>query len=291
MPQPLLRALELPLQRRVAHTIPGEYLAPQIGAGIELARLRPYHSGDDVRHLDAAATARSGQPHVRLHVPERTLTTWILLDVSASMAFGTARRLKADVAEGVVLALARIAVARSGGVALARFGAGRLAVTPPGSSRRALTAIQAALGEGIAGDATGGGGRVGDRHELAHALERLGELASQPGLVAVVSDMRDQRDWEGPLGALRLRHSVLVIEIEDPRERELPAVGLLAVVNPETGERVEVDTTDRRVRERFAELERSRREEIARECVRLRANHIALSTEEDWLRELGRRLR
>ena len=121
LPQPLIDALDVAISRLVARTLPGDRRAAGVGVGTELAQLRPYEVGDDVRHIDPAATARTGQPHVRLHVPERALTTWIVLDVSPSMAFGTARRLKADVAEGVALVFGRLGVRRAGSV-----GAGRL---------------------------------------------------------------------------------------------------------------------------------------------------------------------
>src|SRR5437899_1521999 len=110
MPDALVEALDLVVKRAVARGLPGDRRAPGVGVGTELAQLRPYQVGDDVRHIDPAATARTGQPHVRLHVPERTLTTWILLDVSPSMAFGTADRLKIDVADGATLALGRAAI-------------------------------------------------------------------------------------------------------------------------------------------------------------------------------------
>jgi uncharacterized protein (DUF58 family) len=116
-------------------------------------------------------------------------------------------------------------------------------------------------------------------------------VASQPGLVAVISDFRDQQGWERPLGSLRIRHSVLAVEIVDPREAELPAVGHLTLVDPETGARIEVNTGRRRVRERFAELERERRQVVATELRRLRVHHTTVSTAEDWLVELGRQLR
>ena len=285
IPQALVRALELPLERRVAHARPGDRRAPNVGAGTELARLRAYQPGDDVRHLDAAATARTGEPHVRLHVPERALTTWIVLDVSPSMAFGTAGRLKADVAEGVALALGRLAVARGGGLALARFGADGLRVLPPHSSRRALVGLGLALREGVARDGQH------DPRALGHALERIAAVARLPGLVAIVSDFRAQRDWLHALGALRMRHSVLAVEIGDPREGELPALGVLSVIDPETGSRLALDTSSRRVRQRFAELEAARRERLAHELRRLHVVHVRLSTDGNWLLELGRALR
>jgi uncharacterized protein (DUF58 family) len=285
MPQALVDALDVVVSRRVSRALPGDRRAPGVGLGTELAQLRPYQYGDDVRHLDAAASARTGEPHVRLHVPERTLTTWIVLDISPSMAFGSARRLKADVAEGVALVLGRVAVRRAGAVGLVRFGGAQPRVTPPRGSRAGLVALRRALADGVVPD---GGGEPG---ALADALGRVARIATQPGLVAVVSDFRDHRGWARPLGALRMRHSVLAIEIGDPREAEIPAVGSLMVVDPETGRLAEVDTSRRRVRERFAALERRRRDEIERELRRLRVDHIALSTDDDWLVELGRRLR
>jgi uncharacterized protein (DUF58 family) len=108
--------------------------------------------------------------------------------------------------------------------------------------------------------------------------------------VVVVSDFRDQQGWTRALGALRARHGVLAVEIHDPREGELPGVGRLAVVDPETGARLEVDTSRPRLRERFAALEAERRAELHRELRRLRVDHVALSTGDEWLLQLGRRL-
>jgi uncharacterized protein (DUF58 family) len=283
--QPLIEALDLAVNRLVARTLPGERRAAGVGLGTELAQLRPYELGDDVRHIDAAASARTGIPHVRLHVPERALTTWIVLDVSPSMAFGTARRLKADVAEGAALVFGRVGVRRAGSVGLVTFGAGAPRVLPPRGSKPGMVALRRELAAGVAPD-----GRQ-DPEALAGALARAGTVAGQPGLVAVISDFRDQQGWERPLGSLRIRHSVLAVEIVDPREAELPAVGHLTLVDPETGARIEVNTGRRRVRERFAELERERRQVVATELRRLRVHHTTVSTAEDWLVELGRQLR
>jgi uncharacterized protein (DUF58 family) len=285
IPQPLVEALDLAVNRLVAQTLPGDRRAAGVGLGTELAQLRPYEMGDDVRHIDAAASARTGTPHVRLHVPERALTTWIVLDVSPSMAFGTARRLKADVAEGAALVFGRLGVRRAGSVGLVTFGAGPARVSPPRGSRPGMVALRHRLQEGVAVD-----GRE-DPAAMADALSRVGRLAGQPGLVVLVSDFRDQHGWERALGSLRIRHSVLAIEVLDPREIELPAVGHLMLVDPETGARVQVNTGRRRIRERFAQLERERREVVAKELRRLRVHHTTLTTDEDWLVELGRRLR
>jgi uncharacterized protein (DUF58 family) len=285
LPSALLEALDVAVVRLLARTLPGDRRAAGVGVGLELAQIRPYEIGDDVRHIDPAATARSGgQPHIRLHVPERALTTWVVLDVSPSMAFGTARRLKSDVAEGVALVFGRLAVRRAGSVGLIAFGAGHVAVVPPRGAKPGTVALRRALAQGVAPD-----GRH-DSDGLADAVHRVARLARQPGLVVVVSDFREQQGWERPLGSLRIRHSVLAVEISDPRERELPAVGHLALIDPETGARIEVDTS-RRVRERFAQLERERREKVARELRRLRIDRASLSTDQDWLLTLVRQLR
>jgi uncharacterized protein (DUF58 family) len=285
VPQPVVEALDVALSRLISRMLPGDRRAAGVGAGTELAQLRPYEVGDDVRHIDPAATARTGQPHVRVHVPERALTTWIVLDVSPSMAFGTALRLKADVAEGVALVFGRLGVRRAGSVGLVAFGADVPRVLPARGSKPGMVALRRMLAEGVAPDGHH------DPEGMAGALRRVARLARQPGLVVVISDFRDQHGWERPLGSLRVRHSVLAVEISDPREAELPAVGHLAVVDPESGVLVEIDTSRRGVRRRFAELERERRELVARELSRLRIDHAALSTEQDWLLALGRHLR
>jgi uncharacterized protein (DUF58 family) len=285
IPQPVIEALDVAVNRLVARRLPGDRRAAGVGIGTELAQLRPYTVGDDVRHIDPAATARTGQPHVRVHVPERALTTWIVFDASPSMAFGTARRLKADVAEGVALVFGRLGVRRAGSVALVMFGAATPAMLPPRGAKPGLVALRRTLAEGVAPDGEH------DPEALAAALRRVAQLARQPGLVVMISDFRDQRGWERPLGSLRVRHSVLAVEVLDPRESELPAVGRLALVDPETGARIELDTSRGRVRRRFAELEHERRAVVARELRRLQVDHAPLSTDEDWLLALGRRLR
>ena len=131
---------------------------------------------------------------------------------------------------------------------------------------------------------------TGDRASFANALIRVGRVATTPGLVVVVSDFRDQADWIRPLGALGAHHSVMAIEVRDPREIRLPNVGHLALVDPESGELVYIDTSRRRVRERFAAIEDEGRTRIASELRRLAVQHVVLSTGGDWLKELGRHL-
>jgi uncharacterized protein (DUF58 family) len=282
MPVAAVEALDLVVARRAAGALPGDRRAAGIGAGTELAQLRPYQIGDDVRQIDASATARTGVPHVRLQVPERVLTTWLVLDLSPSMAFGTASRLKSDVAEGVALVMARLGARRGGRIALVTCGAARSRMIPPKGGRGAIAPIQRALREGVSADGHD------EPHALGDALMRTGRIARQPGFVVVISDFRGPQSWVRPLGALRARHSVQAVEVRDPRELDLPAVGHLSLVDPETGALVEVDSSRPGLRRRFAEAARAEREAIATELRGLRVDHVVLSTEGDWLRELGR---
>jgi uncharacterized protein (DUF58 family) len=281
----LVEALDLSFARRAGGPLPGEHRAPGVGLGTELAALRAYQPGDDVRRLDAAATARTGEAHVRLDVPERLVTTWLVLDVSPSMAFGTADRLKADVAEGAVRVLARLATRRGGRVALIVCGGERELVLPPHGGRGAGASVERMLGAGVVPDGHG------DPRGLERALTRLARMARLPGLVAVVSDFRGTEGLARPLRILCARHSVAAVEVRDPREAELPAVGRLLVTDPETGGQVDVDTRDRRLRERYAERERAGREAVSAELRTAGADHVILTTDAPWLRDLGGRLK
>jgi uncharacterized protein (DUF58 family) len=279
-----VEALDLAFVRRAGGVSAGEHRGAGVGSGTELAQLRPYQPGDDVRQLDPSATARTGIPHVRQQVPERMLTTWMALDVSPSMAFGTADRLKSDVGEGVVDVLGALAVRRGGRVALLTYGGPRTQIVPPRGGRGARIGLRRALGEGVAADGVSG-------EPLSGALARLGRLARLRSLVVLVSDFAGPTaEWARPLAALGGRHTVLAVEIRDPREAELPSVGRLAMVDPETGARVTVDTRDSNLRRRFAQAAREGQAEVAEALRRAGAEHVVLSTAGAWARQLGRRL-
>ncbi|MEY2440711.1 MAG: hypothetical protein QOJ46_137, partial [bacterium] len=178
IPAALVEALALSLARRGSGVLPGDRLAPGVGSGTELAQLRPYQIGDDVRQLDPAASARTGVAHVRLQIPERILTTWLVLDTSASMAFGTADRLKSDVAEGVSQVVARAATRHGGRLAVFTAG-GPERMLPPRGGPHAKLALRRLLEEGVAVDGAADRG-------IGPVLHRVGRLARQPGLVVVV---------------------------------------------------------------------------------------------------------
>ena len=285
IPAALVDALDLVVARRAGGVLPGDRLGSGVGVGTELAQLRPYQPGDDVRQIDPAATARTGIPHVRLQVPERLLTTWLLLDVSASMAFGTADRLKADVAEGAAEVLGRLATRRGGRVGFLSCGAPKERFLRPRSGRGAHIGLRRVLAEGVAPD--GAAGVPG----LEHALRKIARLARQPGLVVVISDFRGPLDWRRALVALRARHSVLAVEVRDPREGALPAVGRLTLVDPESGRRVEANTSDERLRREYEAAECAGRAEVASAIRGSGTDHVVLSTAGPWAKQLGRSLR
>ena len=284
VPPQVLRSLDLAVMRRVESLIPGEHLTPQVGGGTDLAMIRPYRPGDDVRYLDWNVTARMNEPHVRVHVGERALTCWLLIDVSPSMSFGTADRRKADVAEGVALAVGHVATRRGNRLGVLAFGDRETRVLKPRQGRLGLLGLLGELRreppEDGPGDTTAGG-----------AVAKAAALARARGLVVVVSDFRGANDWEAPMRSLRGRHGVMAVEVRDPREQELTPMGDVWVMDPETGRQVAVNTSRRKVRERFAAAAAAEREEVAASLRRTGADHVVLSTEGDWLREFAHHLR
>jgi uncharacterized protein (DUF58 family) len=283
-PEALLRALDLTVGRRVRGLLPGEYRAHDLGGGTELAQVRPYEPGDDIRRMDWNVTARTTVPHVRVHVPERALTAWLLLDVSPSMTFGTADRRKADVAEGVAVAVGHLATQRGNRLGIVTFGGSRDRRLPAATGRTGLLGLLLAsrvdaIEEGIGATSP------------ADALRVANAAVPRGGLVVLVSDFRGPRDWRQPLAAVAARHQVIAIEIGDPRESELTDVGELTLVDAETGREVRVDTSSRRLRDRFAAAAAEERASVATELRQLGIDHIRLSTRGDWLRTLAAELR
>jgi uncharacterized protein (DUF58 family) len=279
-----VRLIEIRSRSLVNDTFAGEYHSVFKGRGMEFAEVREYQPGDDVRAIDWNVTARTGEPHVRVHVAERALVAWLVLDVSPSMSFGTADRRKTDVAEGVALALGYLATRRGNRLGVVTFGGSHSALLPPRRGREAL--LTALLTLRTAPDEEGTGVTP-----LGPALARAAAAARRRGLVAIVSDFRGPDDWARPMRDLAARHEVLAVEVRDPREQELPDVGHLSLVDPETGRRLRVDTRSRALRERFAAAAAAERDELARRLRRAGVDHVTLSTRGDWLRTLVGALR
>jgi uncharacterized protein (DUF58 family) len=279
MAEGLLRALDVSISRRVEGLLAGDFRSNLLGTGSELAMMRPYVAGDDVRRIDWNATARTGEPYVRVDLAERVLVTWLVLDASVSMQFGTADRRKADVAEGVAVAIGHLATRRGNRLGVVAFGGEDSIAIPPRQGRVGLVGLLAALRSEPPADGPGA-------TTLATALARTAALARQRSLVVVVSDFRGPNDWRKPLLALAGHHDVIAVEVRDPREQELTDVGLLYLVDPETGRQLRVDTRSKRLRERFAVAAAAERGQLARSLSSVGVRHIVLTTSGDWLRPL-----
>lgn len=285
----VLRRLELDVARRLDGLLHGDYRGLVPGHGSESGETRPYVPGDDVRRIDWNVSARSVQTHVRESIADRELETWVLVDRSPSLDFGTARTTKAGLALEAVGAIGFL-TARTGN----RLGAvivdpGRATVVPARPGREHLLAVLHALLTGARPGTSLGTAGEGTT-DLGAALRHLVVPPRRRGLVVVVSDFLSTDGWGRALRGLTSRHDIVAIEVVDPRELELPPVGVLHVVDPETGREREVATT-RRTRARYAAAAADQRRAIADELRRSGVSHLQLRTDRDWVLDVARFVR
>ncbi|MCU1452668.1 MAG: uncharacterized protein JWN46_814 [Acidimicrobiales bacterium] len=273
-----LRQLEIVVNRKLDGLIHGDHEGLVPGAGTEGGDGRVYQPGDDVRRIDWNLTARTGEVQVRTPIADRELETWFVVDGSASLDYGTADHEKRDLAISVVAAFGFL-VARAGNrIAALVFDSEGTRVVPPRTGRSAVLGLTTRLVRRPRSE--------GGEASLAAALRRVRLLATRRGLVVVVSDLLDSSDWPAELRLLSARHEVVVAHLSDPREDELPPVGMLTLVDPETGQRLEVQTSSRRFRERYAAAAQERRE-LTRQRIRTsRCRHLEVSTDRDWLKDV-----
>ena len=275
-----VRRLRLEVGRRLDGLVQGDHLGHLPGPGTEPAEARPYGPGDDVRRLDWAVTARSTEPHVRTTVAERELETTLVVDLSASMSFGSARAEKRDVAVALAAAVLHLCSRPGDRVGSLLFTDAGLRSLPPRGGPAASAARLRALLTAPRADGAGPG--------LAEALRSLSRRPRRRGLTVVLSDLADDvGQWQRPLRVLAARHDVLVLQVVDRRELALPDVGVLHLVDPETGEAVHVRTSAR-TRERYAAAAAARAEEQRRAVLTAGASHAVVRTDVDWLPQLAR---
>ena len=283
-PERSVRRLQLDVARRLDGLLQGEHLGYLPGPGTEPAEARAYTPGDDVRRIDWAVTARTSTPHVRQALAERELETTLLVDLTASMSFGTVRSEKREVAVALGAAVSHLATGpgdRVGAVVLSD----RLRRLPARAGREAALAMLHVLQSSRPGDGAG--------PSLADGLQAVAAPPRRRGLVVVVSDLlepgppRAEPTWARPLRSLGQRHDLVVVEVLDPRELELPSVGVLRLVDPESGRTVEVQTGSRKVRRRYAEAAVARRRLHADAVRRAGAGHLVVRTDRDWLPDLA----
>jgi len=276
----VLGRLQLLITRKLDGLLQGDYLGLLPGPGTESGESREYRPGDDVRRIDWPVTARTTVPHVRQTVADRELETWLAVDLSASLDFGTASCLKRDLAVAAAAAMSHLTV-RGGNRIGAVIGTGdtitRLPARP--GRREAQGLLRAVASTRV---------RPG-RASLGELIEALNRPPRRRGLGVVISDfLVPIEQWDRPLRKLAVRHDVLAVEVVDPRELELPNVGVLALVDPETGAMHEVQTADPKLRQRYAEGAAAQRAAIAHTLRGAGAAHLRLRTDTDWLLDIVR---
>jgi uncharacterized protein (DUF58 family) len=254
--------------------IVGAYHAVFKGRGMEFAEVREYTPGDDVRTIDWNVTARMGVPYVKKFVEERDLTLLLLVDVSGSQAFGSQFILKRDYAAELAAVLAFSAVANHDRVGAVLFSDRIEGYVPPARGQdHALHIVRDLLAIEPQGRGT----------DMARALRFAHRVLKRRSIVALLSDFQ-AGDYERPLGVLRRRHDVIAVHLSDPREREMPDVGLVALYDPETGERWVVDASDARARRALVASAAEATGDILR---RAHVDALALSTTEPYERPLS----
>ncbi|BBY47858.1 hypothetical protein MARA_13260 [Mycolicibacterium arabiense] len=275
-----LRKLELTVRRKLDGVLHGDYQGLIPGPGSEPGESRVYQPGDDVRRMDWSVTARTTTPHVRQMIADRELETWLVVDVSASLDFGTAGCEKRDLA---VAAAAAVAFLNSGGGN--RLGA----VITNGDATKRVPALSGRLHEQeiLRTIATMPKAPVGVRGDLAAAIDALRRPERRRGMAVVISDFLGPITWMKPLRAIAGRHEVLGIEVLDPRDVELPDVGEVILQDTESGVTREF-TIDAQLREDFAKAAGAHRAEVARTLRRCGAPLLTLRTDRDWIADVVR---
>jgi uncharacterized protein (DUF58 family) len=267
-PERLLLRLEWRVLRRLEGRIAGGYRTVHRGAGTDLAGLRPYVEGDDARHIDWNVTARLNEPQLRVFTEDRELTAWLVLDRSASMSIGPPGRGKHDVLSELAVLLGLMFSRGGNQVGALLYDNGAVRTVPPGSGRRHVLHIAAALERAGATERANGNGRRQRRRgrsggapprqhrgttDLAGMLDAVAKLARRRSLIIVISDFIGSGDWERSLLRLGPRHEVVALRVVDTADDELPEVGLVVVEDAETGEQLILDSGDQVLRARFAE--------------------------------------
>lgn len=294
----VLSRLQLLVTRKLDGLLQGDYVGLLPGPGSEAGESREYRPGDDVRRMDWPVTARTTLPHVRRTVADRELETWMAVDLSASLDFGTARWLKRDLVIAAATAMAHLTV-RGGNRIGAVVGTGSGTAVRGKGRRKPQPDLPAPVirmparpgrkeAQGLLRAIARTEIRPG-RADLGELIDMLNRPPRRRGVAVVISDFLAPVDqWSRPIRKLGVRHDVLAIEVVDPRELELPDVGVLTLADPETGVLHEVQTADPRLRHRYAEAAAEQRGAIARALRAAGAAHLRLRTDTDWLLDMVR---
>jgi uncharacterized protein (DUF58 family) len=285
IPKELLKALrqiEIHTSRLATNALAGNYTSVFRGQGIAFREVRPYQPGDDVRLIDWNRTARMGEPFVKIFTEEREMTVMLVVDVSASERFGTKRATKGRVAAEVAALLAFSAIKGGDRVGLVLASDRVERIVPPRKGEKHVLRVTR---EVLAVEPTG------RSTDLALGLETLTRVAKRRSVAFILSDFfipegeRRQR-FERMLSLAAAKHDVVAIELIDPRDDELPDLGLAMLEDLETGEDVIVDTSNRAVRDRFAAAARARRKNIRSVFRRLAIDHVIVRTDGSYVKPI-----
>jgi uncharacterized protein (DUF58 family) len=270
----VLRRLEWTAIRRLDGLLQGDYRTLLRGAGLDLADLREYQHHDDVRHIDWNVTARLQVPHVRVFTEDREMAAWFLLDLSASVDFGSGAQRKQHVSAEFVAVLARLLTRHGNRVGAMLYGSGVDTVIPArGGRRHVLHLLHSIQSRPMAAES--------GTTRLRELLESAARLVKRRSTVFVVSDFISEPGWERSLALLAQRHEVVAVRLLDPLELELPDLGLLTIRDCETGEQLLVDTHDAGFRKRFARIAAQREAELRQGFARANVDALELSTDGD----------
>jgi uncharacterized protein (DUF58 family) len=281
-PEALLRRLEWTVIRRLDGLLQGDYRTLFRGFGLDLADLREYQYGDDVRHIDWNVTARLQSPYVREFHEDREITAWFLLDLSQSVAFGSHERRKQQISEEFVAVLARVLTRHGNRVGALYYGENVNGMIPARSGRRQVLSILEGMQRHAGTKAQGRG------TDLAELLVFARNFIRRRSLVFVVSDFISAPGWADRLGELSQRHEAVAVRLYDPLESDLPDLGLLVFQDAETGEQLLVDTHDAGFRRRFAAAAEKRENALRAAFRDSGVDALELSTDEDILDALVR---
>jgi uncharacterized protein (DUF58 family) len=265
-PDRLLRRLEWTVLRRLDGLLQGDYRTLFRGFGLDLADLREYQLHDDVRYIDWNVTARLSVPHVREFQEDREVAAWFLLDLSASIDFGSSGVRKRVLSAELFAVLARLFTRYGNRIGAVLQSEGASEVVPARNGRRHVLHVLDRIGVVGARPAPGRDGAPGKVTDLAELLAFAQPVMKRRSVVFVISDFISTPGWGRRLAQLARRHEVIAVRLTDPLEVELPDLGLIVMQDAETGEQMTVDTHDRAFRQRFA-VAAARREAALRETL------------------------
>ena len=271
-----IRRIQITTSRMVTDVFAGHYHSVFKGQGMEFEEVREYQPGDDIRSIDWNVTARTGHPFIKKFMEERELTIMLLFDMSGSTYFGSVNKLKRQLAAELCSLLAMSAIKNNDKVGLIAFTDRIERFVPPRKGlRHVLRIIREALYLEPEGKAT----------DISGALEYLGRVINRSTVTFIISDFYDEA-YKKPLSVAGMRHDIVAISITDPRETELPDIGIINLEDPETGRNFLLDTSSAAVRNDYSVNSLKMRDERRQLFRSINIDHVDIRTDVSYAKEL-----